>query len=61
VENNKPYFGISGNDAKVYELIVRHFLACCSKDALGKETTVEIEIAEEKVSTQTQLFSSYIV
>jgi len=40
----------SGNDRKIYELIVRHFLACCSRDALGQETTVEIDIAEEKAS-----------
>lgn len=41
---------IVGPEAKIYELIVRHFLACCSKDAEGRETTVEIEIAEERVS-----------
>lgn len=40
---------ILGNEARIYELIVRHFLACCSKDAQGTETTVEIEIAEERV------------
>lgn len=34
----------------MYELIVRHFLACCSKDAQGQEVTVEIDIAEEKFS-----------
>ncbi|XP_021951308.2 DNA topoisomerase 3-alpha [Folsomia candida] len=39
---------LQGPEAKIYELIVRHFLACCSKDAEGRETTVEIEIAEER-------------
>ena len=29
----------------MYELIVRHFLACVSQDALGKETTVTIGVA----------------
>ncbi|KAG1657404.1 DNA topoisomerase 3-alpha [Nymphon striatum] len=35
---------LSGKEKKVYEFIVRHFLASVSKDALGHETTVEIEI-----------------
>ena len=34
----------------MYEFVVRHFLACCSQDAQGKETTVEINIADETVS-----------
>uniref|UniRef100_A0A0N5A5K3 DNA topoisomerase n=1 Tax=Parastrongyloides trichosuri TaxID=131310 RepID=A0A0N5A5K3_PARTI len=32
---------------KVYELIVRHFLACCSFDAKGQETKITMNIAEE--------------
>ncbi|KZC11859.1 PREDICTED: DNA topoisomerase 3-alpha [Dufourea novaeangliae] len=39
---------LQGNDAKVYEFVVRHFLACLSKNALGQETTVEIDINGEK-------------
>ncbi|XP_013416438.1 DNA topoisomerase 3-alpha-like [Lingula anatina] len=39
---------LQGNEAKLYEYIVRHFLACCSQDAQGMETTVQIDIAEEK-------------
>ncbi|XP_054891755.1 DNA topoisomerase 3-alpha [Poeciliopsis prolifica] len=42
---------LQGNEARVYEFIVRHFLACVSQDALGQETVVEIEIAQEKFST----------
>ncbi|PSN32683.1 DNA topoisomerase 3-alpha [Blattella germanica] len=38
----------SGNEQKVYEFVVRHFLACCSKDAEGLETIVEIDINNEK-------------
>jgi DNA topoisomerase-3 len=34
-------------DWKVYELIVRHFLACVSRNATGKETTVEVVVADE--------------
>ncbi|XP_033096293.1 DNA topoisomerase 3-alpha-like [Anneissia japonica] len=43
---------LQGNDQRIYELICRHFLACCSQDAQGKETTVEIEIAQESFSAQ---------
>lgn len=33
---------------RVYELIARHFLACCSKDALGHSTEVHISIGFEE-------------
>ncbi|KAM4697714.1 DNA topoisomerase 3-alpha [Rhinophrynus dorsalis] len=39
---------LQGNEQRIYEFIVRHFLACCSQDAQGQETTVEIDIAEER-------------
>lgn len=39
---------LSGNEKKVYEYIVRHFLACVSKDAVGHETVVHADIADEK-------------
>lgn len=41
---------LSGNEKLLYEFIVRSFLACCSKDAQGQETTVTIEVAKEKFS-----------
>ncbi|KAG5279433.1 hypothetical protein AALO_G00077730 [Alosa alosa] len=41
---------LQGNEKRLYEFIVRHFLACCSQDAQGQETTVDIDIAEEKFS-----------
>jgi DNA topoisomerase-3 len=40
---------LQGNDQRLYELVVRHFLACCSKDAQGHETTLDIEISGEQV------------
>ena len=40
--------GLQGDEGRVYEFIVRHFLACVSQDAVGKETTVNIDIAGEK-------------
>ncbi|XP_055539762.1 DNA topoisomerase 3-alpha isoform X2 [Wyeomyia smithii] len=39
---------LSGDERKVYELIVRHFLACVSKDATGSETIVTAVLAEEE-------------
>lgn len=37
----------SGDEFKIYDLIVRHFLACCSKDAIYQETEVKLTIQEE--------------
>jgi DNA topoisomerase-3 len=42
----------SPEERSLYELVTRHFLACCSKDALGKETTVTIQIAGEFFSAK---------
>ncbi|XP_077173216.1 DNA topoisomerase 3-alpha [Paroedura picta] len=39
---------LQGDEQRLYEFIVRHFLACCSQDAKGQETTVEIDIASER-------------
>ncbi|XP_051170961.1 DNA topoisomerase 3-alpha isoform X2 [Leptopilina boulardi] len=39
---------LHGNEAKVYEFVVRHFLACIAKNAEGQETIVDIDIAGEK-------------
>ena len=30
----------------VYEIIVRHFMACCSKDAVGSQTDVLVQVPE---------------
>ncbi|XP_062444554.1 DNA topoisomerase 3-alpha isoform X2 [Rhea pennata] len=43
---------LQGNEQRLYEFIVRHFLACCSQDAKGQETTVEIDIAKERFIAQ---------
>lgn len=37
---------LEGDYKRVYEFIVKRFLACCSEDALGQETLVEIEIGK---------------
>uniref|UniRef100_A0A1Y1LNG7 DNA topoisomerase n=1 Tax=Photinus pyralis TaxID=7054 RepID=A0A1Y1LNG7_PHOPY len=39
---------LNGNEQRIYEYIVRHFLACVSKDAMGHETVVHVDIADEK-------------
>ncbi len=39
--------GLGGIERDVYELVVRHFLACCSDDAKGAETIVNLDIAGE--------------
>lgn len=38
---------LNGNEKKVYEFVVRRFLACCSDDAKGQSTEVEIQYGEE--------------
>lgn len=48
LEGISPPLFLQGDDRRLYEFIVRHFLACCSQDAQGQETTVEIDIAQER-------------
>ncbi|WWD00560.1 hypothetical protein V866_007495 [Kwoniella sp. B9012] len=38
---------LEGDERRVFELVTRRFLASCSKNAEGKTTTVEINIADE--------------
>ena len=37
-----------GDEKRVYEYITRRFLASCSKDALGWQTTVDVKYGEEE-------------
>ncbi|KAI0066039.1 prokaryotic type I DNA topoisomerase [Artomyces pyxidatus] len=37
-----------GDEKRVYEFVTRRFLACCSKDALGFETTVDVVYGGEE-------------
>ncbi|KAH3665901.1 hypothetical protein OGAPHI_004090 [Ogataea philodendri] len=39
------------NERKVYEYIVRRFLACCSKDATGLRTSIKLKWGTESFST----------
>lgn len=38
---------LNANEKKVYEFVVRRFLACCSDDAKGQGTEIEIQYGEE--------------
>ncbi|KAF7510603.1 hypothetical protein GJ744_006215 [Endocarpon pusillum] len=38
---------LSDDERRVYEFVVRRFLACCSEDAKGEATDIEIEWGEE--------------
>ncbi|KAI9816446.1 MAG: DNA topoisomerase [Pycnora praestabilis] len=42
---------LGDDERKVYEFVVRRFLACCSEDAKGESTTVEIEYGDETFHT----------
>ena len=39
--------GLTGDEKRVYELITRRFLACCSKNAKGSQTVVTIRLHTE--------------
>ncbi|XP_029688056.1 DNA topoisomerase 3-alpha [Takifugu rubripes] len=51
IHPTKHSSSLQGNEGRLYEFIVRHFLACVSQDALGQETVVDVDIAQEKFST----------
>jgi DNA topoisomerase IA len=42
---------LAADKRQLYEFVVRHFLASCSKDAVAFETTVTIDIAGEAFRT----------
>ncbi|CCK67947.1 DNA topoisomerase 3 KNAG_0A02580 [Huiozyma naganishii CBS 8797] len=42
-----PNANVDANEKRVYEYVVRHFLACCSEDAKGQSTTLTLDWASE--------------
>ena len=36
----------SDEERAVYELVTRHFLACCAKDAKGNQTRIKVQIPQ---------------
>ena len=43
---------VSQQQWPLYELVVRHFLACCSRAAVGSETKATLSIAGEVFTTR---------
>lgn len=43
-----PGNDLSGDDKKVYEFIVRRFLACCSEKATGEQTRLVYKIGTQQ-------------
>ena len=43
---------LQNEERAVYEIVARRFLACCSKNAKGQETNIEIEISAEIFSSK---------
>ncbi|KAJ8518158.1 hypothetical protein ONZ45_g4767 [Pleurotus djamor] len=39
---------LAGDEKRVYEFVTRRFLACCSKDATGSQTTVDVVCGGEE-------------
>lgn len=44
---NAEHKKLDRDEWRVYELVCKHFLACLSKDAVGNQTKIEIEIGGE--------------
>jgi DNA topoisomerase-3 len=44
--------GLRPEEGRLYEFITRRFLACCSEDAKGKATVVELEYGDEGFHTR---------
>jgi DNA topoisomerase-3 len=44
---------LKDDEAKIYDLVTRHFLACCSKDARGSQTTIQIRIPHDDIDGET--------
>lgn len=36
----------------VYTLVVKHYLACCSRDAIGKETSITVKLGSEEFTAR---------
>ncbi|RKO99126.1 hypothetical protein CXG81DRAFT_30289 [Caulochytrium protostelioides] len=43
----KSGHALQGDERRIFEFVTRRFLACCSKAAMGQETTVEAHVRDE--------------
>eukprot|EP00004_Rigifila_ramosa_P023115 TRINITY_DN6436_c0_g1_i1.p1 TRINITY_DN6436_c0_g1~~TRINITY_DN6436_c0_g1_i1.p1 ORF type:complete len:861 (-),score=112.23 TRINITY_DN6436_c0_g1_i1:18-2501(-) len=51
IHPTKPDAGsLVGEQKVVYEYVARHFIACCSRDAVGHETTIRAVVGPERES-----------
>ncbi|MEN2495703.1 MAG: DNA topoisomerase 3-alpha, variant 2 [Marteilia pararefringens] len=50
---------LTGNELKVYDLVLRNFLATCSKDAVGDELVIDIECGGEAFFTKGLIIKEY--
>ncbi|PVZ96955.1 hypothetical protein BB558_007111 [Smittium angustum] len=50
---------LSSDEKKLYELITRRFLACCSKNAIGYQTTVTAKLNTEFFTTSGLMICEY--
>ncbi len=50
---------VTNDEWRIYELVTRYFLGCCSKDAKGDETNVEIQIRNEFFHTTGLIVREY--
>jgi DNA topoisomerase-3 len=46
---------LSGDEKRVYDYVTRRFLASCHKDGVGRQTTVDIDIAKEQFKATGEL------
>ncbi|KAL7572581.1 hypothetical protein ACA910_000398 [Epithemia clementina (nom. ined.)] len=43
-----PHTIADANQRRVYTLVVKHYLACCSRDAVGRETTLTVRLGNQE-------------
>ena len=43
----------------VYTLVVKHYLACCSRDAVGRETSITVKMATEEFTAKGLMILEY--
>lgn len=52
IHPTKPGRDLTGDSLKIYEFIVRRYLACLSQDAKGYETSVHISLGGENFNSK---------
>ena len=48
IHPTKPGGELTGGERAVYEMVARHFLACCSDDARGRQTTLLVRVGADE-------------